>query len=266
MCRSLDVSGLSRAEALLSQYIPLIGPSSGPCGHSDRATRPLHGCSLLHFKRPFLALVGTSGPSPSLPHPPKIAGVPAPLQIQLALVPQIPLPSTQGPQRDVAGWSVSSQHTPRFFTELLPVFCQARQIRLELTSQRLQRMPLGICCLALSRPHKIQCLHRCKGGAAQLNLSSLLAGVQAPDLEPAHLRQAWRLCPHGAVPVAVLPPRLHPKALQLFCSETLDSEPPPPPPPPKGLKQNSGCKCASSRWAWSLGSGFHRQGRSRNLG
>lgn len=84
-----------------SQYIPLIGPSSGPCGHSDQATRPLHGCSLLHFKRPFLALVGTSGPSPSLPHPPKIAGVPAPLQIQLALVPQIPLPSTQGPQRDV---------------------------------------------------------------------------------------------------------------------------------------------------------------------
>lgn len=60
----------------------------------------LHDCSLLSFQHPFPTSVGTSGPSPSLPHPLAKAGVPAPLQIQLALVPQIPPPDTQGLKRD----------------------------------------------------------------------------------------------------------------------------------------------------------------------
>lgn len=107
---SLDVSDLSWAKARLSQYVPFIGPSSGPYGHRDQATRPLHDCSLLHF----LILVGTSGPSPSLPHLPMTARVPALLQIQRALALRYHFPAHGAPKETCRLVSVFSTHTPIF--------------------------------------------------------------------------------------------------------------------------------------------------------
>lgn len=101
VCLCLEGPGLSWAETRLSCKCPSL------------ILAPAHTATVIKFTHPRLLFSTPSRPwrGPQPPHPRVAilwmkAGVPASLQIELVLVPQIPLPSTQALRRD----SQAGQH------------------------------------------------------------------------------------------------------------------------------------------------------------
>lgn len=145
-------------------------------------------------------------PSSFLPHP---LGKPACLPMQLALVPQIPLSSTQDLKRDTrAGRRLLNAHPD--FSQNYCLFSS----RLNLFSQLLQRIPLGICYLALSP------------GFRQCNVCTGAKEVLSSCWQVSRLRTWGQLCPTAL-----------PRAPRPFSSESWPSDI-----PRRGLAQSGDCQ------------------------
>lgn len=210
MFLALGDSGLSRAEAvppgkllpqalLPASMITIIKP-----------THPLTACPVLNFQCPP-ALAGHLASHPLLLILWIKAAMPASPQAQRSWFPRHHFPA-HGLRRDAQG----AQCLPNTHPDSSHNYCQfsvtSGKVGEGLFFQIIQRMPLSTRRLVLSWTHKTWYSHRCDAGCCPAEPLSHPAGVQVPEFASARLGQARCICPHGGVPVEVLPPLLCPKA------------------------------------------------------